>query len=267
MKKQSPVGLVVEGNFTKSVILRLPRIAEDVGPIKSTSSRVAKRLSNFLRAGYAVNVYEQLANTSLVLLRAPDSLLARIIEEICCAELDFSSLCFVLCESWLRSDAFDKLRDKGASIATIMPVASIRRSWFITEGDTRALRSLRMLIERNEGRTLELRPDGKEFYFAAELLATALPVPLLAAAQHALREAGLSGKHLQQLLEEMAGKMFLDFLHAPRIRWGGPLSECAPEVSELNLQLLAEKNPALSELMNEALSFARKHLPPNVRQA
>lgn len=266
MKKQSPVGLIVEGNSTNSAILRLPGLAEEIGPIKSTAPRVARRISNFLRAGYAVVDYDQLLEARLILIRAPDAVLPRIIQELCALDLSFASTCFVLCESWVHSHAFDALRTKGACIATIIPVPSARRHWFITEGDSRALRTLKLLIERSDAKTLELRGGRKEFYFAAELLAAALPIPLFMGAQRALREAGLSGKHLQIVLEEMAEKMFVDFVNASRIRWGGPLVECSPEVSESHMQLLRQADPALSALLREALHFSRRNMPANVRQ-
>ena len=266
MKKQLPVGLIVEGNATNSAILRLPRLPEEIGPIKSTAPRVARRLSNFLRAGYAVTTYEQLFDARLILIRAPDAVLPRIIDDLRASELDFTSVCFALCESWVQSRALDPLRNKGAEIATIRPVPAGRRRWFITEGDARALRLLRGLVARSEGKTLELRNGGKELYFAAELLTTALPVPFFVAAQQALREAGLSGKHLHVLLEEMAEKMFLDFVHASRTRWGGPLSECAPEIATQQLQSLEQTDPALLRLVDGALQFALRNMPLNIRQ-
>ncbi|MCU1292249.1 MAG: hypothetical protein JWP08_1099 [Bryobacterales bacterium] len=267
MKKQSPVGLVVEGNSTKSVILRLPRLAEDIGPIKSTATRVARRLSNFLRAGYAVAEYSELIESHLILIRVPDAALERVVEDLCSAELEFESLSVVLCESWVSSQALDPLRKKGAATATIMPVPSSRRRWFIVEGESQPARQLKRLIEKNDGKTLELRSGRKECYFAAELLATALPIPLYAAAQQALRSTGLSGKHLQYLLEEMAEKMFRDFLHASRIKWGGPISDCSTQVSDSHFRLLQSTDPALAELVVVALEFAREKLPPGVRQA
>jgi predicted short-subunit dehydrogenase-like oxidoreductase (DUF2520 family) len=266
MKKQSLVGLVVEGNSTNSTILRLPRLAEDVGPIKSTAPRVARRLSNWLRAGYAVAEYEQLVESYMILIRVPDVGLPRVVEELCSAELNFRSLSVVLCESWIFSDALAPLRQKGASVATIMPVHSTRRRWFVVEGDPPALRSLRQFISKNEGKTLELRSGRKECYFAAELLATALPVPLLAAAQLALRKAGISGNHLQFLMEAMAEKLFRDLIRASRIKWGGPLAECSPEVSQLHFGRLRTTDPPLSELIDEAFQFASSHLPSNARQ-
>ncbi len=74
MKKHLQLGLIAEGNSTNSAVLRLPKIADELGPVKSVTLRVARRLSNFLRAGYAVSEYKDLDAARVVLLRVPDSL-------------------------------------------------------------------------------------------------------------------------------------------------------------------------------------------------
>src|ERR1700679_383364 len=100
MKKQMRVGLVVEGNATSSPVLRLTSLIEDLGPIKSVGLQVARRLSNFLRGGYAVTDYQELEAAQLVLLRLPDSQVLRMVADICETDLPFHKMCFLLCESW-----------------------------------------------------------------------------------------------------------------------------------------------------------------------
>src|SRR3954467_8567466 len=104
MKKQLQLGLVVEGNSTESTVLHLPKLVEQLGPVKSTVLRVARRVSNMLRAGYAVADYEELQAASLVLIRAPDAAVPRIVDELRSAELVLKDLSFVLCESWLPAN-------------------------------------------------------------------------------------------------------------------------------------------------------------------
>src|SRR5438552_2821181 len=109
MKKQLQLGLVVEGNATSSAVLRLPGLAAELGPIKSIGLQVARRVSNFLRGGYAVADYEELQNAKLVLLRVPDAELARIVDELCASGLVFPDISFVLCESWILTEALQPL--------------------------------------------------------------------------------------------------------------------------------------------------------------
>ena len=258
MKKQLPVGLVVEGNSTNSLILRLPCLTEELGPVKSKSLRVARRLTNFLRSGNPVAAYEELQATRLILLRVPDIVAPRIVEELCASELEMSSLSFALCETWLTSEVLEPLRKRGAITGTLIAGPNPQRAWFLAEGQPNFVRQLRRLIERDEARVLEIGSGRKELYFAAELLATALPIPLFTAAQQTLRDAGISGNHLYALLEDMAGKMFKDLLNGSRITWGGPLTTSQPETAEANFDLLRKRDPKLAAYIDEHLMLARR---------
>jgi hypothetical protein len=258
MKKPLQAGLIVEGNSTYSTVLRLPKISEALGPIKSRALRVARRLSNLLRAGYPVANYEDLQAARLILVRVPDRAVPRIVEELCRSELIFKDLSFVLCESWLSSDALEPLRARGASVATLMNVPNSSRKWFVVEGQLAAVRQMRRLIELNEARTLQLRPGTKQFYFAAVLLATTVPIPLFLAAQKALRKSGVSGNHLRIVLDAMAQRMYKDFSRGARVVWGGPLTECSEETVAAYFEALRRNDPQLADLLIEELTRARR---------
>ncbi len=260
MKKQVQLGLVVEGNSATSSVLQLPKLNEELGPIKSAAFRVARRLSNMLRAGYAVADYEELQAARLILLRVPDSVVPRIVSELCASELVFKGLSFVLCESWLNASALEPLRLRGASVATLLGFPSTHAQWFAVEGQLPAVRQTRRFLENNEARTAEIRPDTKELYFAAELLATALPMPLLLAAQQALRASGLSGHHLSAVLEEMVHKLFRDFLKGARVNWGGPLNEVSVEAAEAFFEALRSSRPDIANIVDEQLPRARARM-------
>ena len=260
MKKHSQLGLVVEGNSGTSAILRLPKLANGLGPVKSSSLRVSRRLSNGLRAGYAVADYEELQAARLILLRVPDEELPRILDELCSSELIFKDLSFVLCESWLNVEALQRLRELGSSVATLIGLPASRPSWFIVEGQIPAVRNTRRLLEDNDARSSEIRPDTKHLYFAAELLATALPMPLLLAAQQALRASGLSGHHLTGVLEEMVQKLFRDFLKGARMTWGSPLTETSSEAAKVYFAALMRSHPEIAEMVEEQLPLARRRM-------
>ncbi len=258
MKKQLQLGLVVEGNSTGSAILRLPRIAEELGPIKSATLRVARRLSNSLHAGYAIADYEELQAARLILLRAPDSVIPRIVEELCASELAFRNMSFVLSESWLMNDVLEPLTARGASIATMLAISARGHNWFVIEGQVTAVRQIRRLMARNDASALELRPGTKPCYFAAELLARAIPVPLFMTAQQALRASGVSGHHLQTLLDEMAHQALKDSLEGARTSWGGPLTECSAETASGYFDKLRRNYPRLAEMVEEQIAWARR---------
>jgi hypothetical protein len=258
MKRPLQAGLIVEGSSTTSTVLRLPKIPEELGPIKSRNLQVARRLSNLLKAGYPVASYEGLQAARLILLRAPDCVVSRIVDELCQSELVFKDLSFVLCESWLSTNTLQPLRSRGASVATLVDVPGGGRTWFVVEGQLAAVRQVRRLIELNEARALELRPGTKHFYFAATLLATTVPIPLFLAAQKALRGSGVSGNHLRTVLNDMAQSMFKSFSKGARGFGGGPLSECSDETATAYFEALRRNDPQLADIVTQALARARR---------
>lgn len=267
MKSQLPAALVVEGNSTSAPVLKLPRIAGELGPIKSGSLRIARRVSNFLRAGYAVSTYEELQAARLVLLRIPDSSVQRIVAEICASELAFQDLAFVLCDTWLTSDALAPLRLRGCAVASVCKIpAGQHATFFAVEGQASATRPLRRLLDRCDARPFELKPGTKELLFSAELLAAALPIPLFVAAQQALRACGFIGNPLSAVLEGNAQEMFRAFCAGARLTWGGPLTECSPEIAEEYLAALRKKLPEVAQVVDQQLPVAR-HMMVRSRQA
>ena len=258
MKRPLQAGLIIEGSSTTSTVLRLPRIPEELGPIKSRNLQVARRLSNLLKAGYPVANYEALQAARLILLRAPDRVVPRILDELCQSELVFKDLSFVLCESWLSTNTLEPLRSRGASVATLVDVPGGGRTWFVVEGQLAAVRQMRRFIELNEARALELRPGTKHFYFAATLLATTVPIPLFLAAQKALRGSGVSGNHLRTVLNDMAQSMFKSFSKGARGFGGGPLSECSDETATAYFEALRRNDPQLADIVTQALARARR---------
>lgn len=257
MSRLPRIGLVVEGNVTRSTVLRLRGLPELLGPVKATMPRVAKRLSNFLRGGYVAHEYKELAAASLILLRMPDQVLDQTVAELAAADLPFRRLSFALCESWLTSESLSALAQRGSSVASVMPLPG-RRTWFLAEGQLSAVRALRSFLEYNEASAIEIRPGSKARCFAAGVLAGAMPMPIYLAAQQALRDSGVSGNILTAVVEEMAQSLLREFTKGARAIWGGPLSEASDQARQMHLQYLSENAPELKETFDSYLSLARQ---------
>jgi hypothetical protein len=261
MKKQLQLGLVIEGKAVHSSVLHLPKIADELGPVKSAALRVARRLSHMLHAGYAVRDYEELQAARLILLHVPDCAASRIVDELCASDLDLRELAFVLCESWLMIDVLEPLQQRGASVATLVKVASAQPNWFVVEGQAPAVRQIRRFLDRNEARSVEIRANSKSLFFAAELLATVLPRPVLAAAEQALRASGIAGNPLSALLDQMTEKMLNDFRRGGRVVKTGPFTECRPETSELHFEHLRREHSEIAHILEEQLDWASRRMP------
>lgn len=261
MKKQQQLGLVVEGKTNDSSILRLSGIAERIGPVKSRSVGVATRVSNFLNAGYAVTRFEDLQAAQTILLHFPDGALPRTMQDLCDSGIALNKMTFVLCESWLASDSLAPLAAHGATVGTVVQVAAPSRNWFVVEGQPAATRHIRRVIEQSgDVRAFEVHAKAKPLYFAAELLATALTEPLFLAAEQALRAGGISGNHLRILLREIAEKSFRDLLKGGHRNWGGPLTQCSPEVAQAHLAAVRAACPSLAEVIDRQVAWASQRM-------
>ncbi len=260
MKKQMRVGLVVEGNATSSPVLRLSHLVEEIGPIKSGGLQVACRISNFLRAGYAVTEFQDLDCAQIVLLRLPDSQVPKIVSELCNTGLPFGDMAFVLCESWLSTDTLIPLRRQGAQIASLVNVGPLSQDFFVIEGDAAAVRRAKRLLIKGNVRVIEIRAGTKPLYFAANLLSAAVPIPVLQLAQQALRESGISGNELTLLTDEWAHLLNDRVRKGGRGTWGGPLAECSEETANEYFRQLAVQNPELAETFQSWLDLARRQM-------
>jgi hypothetical protein len=271
MRKRLPVGLIVEGNLTKSVTLRLPGFSAEFGPIKASSLRIARRAANFLNAGYGVSAYGDLQGCRLILLRIPDESVSRVVDELCSSELNLKHLIFVFCETWLASGQLSALTSRGAHVATVTQVPSLRRNWFIVEGSQSASKQARRLLEAAGAEVLQLRGETKYLYFTAEVLTTALPGPLYRLAQQTLRESGLSGNHLSTLMEELMLAMFRDFRRGTRSILSGSLqSSATAQIASDYFQLLWKSHPQVAQVLESNLEATQSISPganPDLRAA
>jgi predicted short-subunit dehydrogenase-like oxidoreductase (DUF2520 family) len=256
MNQQLQLGLIIEGNSTHSEILRLPSIVQELGPVKSSSIRVARRHSNQIRAGFPVSEYQELHSANLVLVKASDASVTKIVGELCESDLPLGAVGVVLCETWLDSKALEPLAKRGAFVATLVKLPSLSTPRFVVEGDAKAVRPLRRFLSRNGTRSIELNREHKHLVFASELLAMTVPVSLLSRAKQLLREGGLSGNVLWDILDQMARKMVMDFSRGSRLDSSGPLTECPTETARANLSLLEKTQPSVASIL-------RQHLDPH----
>lgn len=258
--KKLLVGLVIEGNSTSSTLLRLPGIISELGPIKASGLQVARRVSNFLKAGYATTSYSDLRASRTVLIRVPDSSIERVVAEVSRAELNWSEHSFVLCETWAPTELLQPLADKGAGIASVMPLPTTPHKIFAVEGDVLAVRQVRRTIERADARTIELRPGTKQFLFAACILCTAVPVPLLLMAQQALRDSGVAGNQLLAVIEEMSAEMLSSFRKGARMTWGGPLADSLESSQRIYWDRLSDTHPDMATTLNDLVEWSQKYM-------
>lgn len=262
--KKLPIGLVIEGNSTSSALLRLSAIGSELGPIKGSGLQVARRVSNFLKSGYGVASYKELASARTILIRVPDASVDRVVSEISQSNLVWAEHGFVLCETWLPTDKLEPLKKLGSNVASLVALPTGLEKTFAIEGDVSIVRQVRRIIERANVRSVELRPGSKHLLFAATALCSAIPVPVLLMAQQLLRDSGLSGNQLSTVIEHMSTEMLSGFLKGARMTWGGALAENLKSAKGDYWDELDATHPELANTLRELIELTREHVTPKL---
>ena len=99
---------------------------------------------------------------------------------------------------------------------------------------------------------------SKHLLFAAELLSTILPVPVLAAAQQSLRAGGVVGKDVAALLRHMADKAVREVIQGVRLPLNGLPQDCTFELGAQLMSALQDREPVLASFIQEEKSASAK---------
>ena len=250
MKKQFPIGVVIEGADAGSALLEIPGAAEQIGSVKSSSLRNARRFCNSLKVGRGISAYEELSPADVVLVCVPDTSLNRIMDEILHSSLNLKKISFVACGTWLPSSQLGPLRSAGASVGTLLRVpGATPPHGFICEGDPHVCRHMRRLFDRSRATLFHIKRGEKALYFAAEMLITAVPLPSFFAAQRALRQAGVSGNLLSALMDQLTTRLLRNFRAGPRPRVANPPGFCSRAAASAYLNELADKLPNAGKVL------------------
>jgi predicted short-subunit dehydrogenase-like oxidoreductase (DUF2520 family) len=133
------------------------------------------------------------------------------------------------------------------------------------EGDRSAARKTKRLLERGSARAIELRPGAKPLYFAANLLSTTIPIPVLQLAQQALRASGVVGNDLTTVMGEWSDLLQQRVQKGGRGTWGGPLAESGPDVANEHFRQLAVEDPNLASTLHHWLDLAQRQMSKHAK--
>ncbi len=249
-------GLFGGGAVAASPLARLPHLADRLGPVAALTYRLASRIVNSLRAGYAVKEATRLAACRLVLVRVPDIGLAEAVGRL--EPADWTAKTVLLWESGADSAALDPLRVQGASAACVNLIEGCPNC-YVVEGDPAALRQAKLLVRALSGRAVELDRRHMVLYEAGLTLSSSLFTPLIAAAVECLG----AGARRPASAARVATALFQKSLHAwerhGRKSWNGPLAAGDEAVIHRQLRALERINPHLARYYRNAALFALEY--------
>jgi predicted short-subunit dehydrogenase-like oxidoreductase (DUF2520 family) len=211
MKKPLPVSLLCAGKLTDTAITRFSGLRPVLGPIKSTSLRLASRYANMLRAGHAVESYETLGTCKLILIAVPDSAVAETVRELSRADLDWPSMTVALCSTDLDCSSLEPLADLGASTASICEAVGMDDRLFIVEADRSVIAQIQSVIADRRSKVVAVPPGKKTFWLAAAACTGPLLTDLLTHAKENLRKAVIPAADTANILQRDIEKTLRSF--------------------------------------------------------
>jgi hypothetical protein len=240
------------GAVRTSLIGRLPSRARDIGPVCSTSYRVASRIANSTGAGYPVRNAEELRVAPVVLVHTPPEYLERLVALLRNAAIEWSGRTLVFCECAPDPESLREFRAKGARVAVVREFG-VR---LIAEGDDgAALRAVRGLARDLGFKALQIPRGGGDAFGAAVLLGTAAVTPLIDRAAELLRAAGIRDSEAAGMAASLFEQTARDYSHSGQQSWAWYMRGPAPGPLEAQLA----KDAILRELVRYGLDRFGKH--------
>jgi hypothetical protein len=249
--KRASAGLICAGGITQSFVARLPSVLAAVGPVKSVSFRVARRLANSLRVGHAVEDSFALRDCESIWIAVPEAMLDGTIAEL--RHLPRKQI--VVCDS--RRDSHS-LKMNGARVATLNAVDTGERI-LAAEGHPDVLRLLRRVSTREHRKLIELRASSKPLFFAGINLASQLILPPFSAAVESLRAAGFPRAEATRTAEALGSRALRAYSKAGRKAWSPGAAPVLQEALEQDLNVIRSAEPGIAEVYAAAIAQALRY--------
>lgn len=246
MKLKPVAGLITAGGIAQSLVPRLPLLLASLGPVVASSLRVARRIANSLRAGYAASSLAALDPCPLIWIAVRDAALDPLIRRLV-SETALSGKMIVFCDSLRDSASATLLRGAGARVASLNAIDSDART-LVAEGHSTILAELRRLAAREKRKLIEIRPSSKALYLAGSQLAGDLLLPWIAAAVESLRAAGFSRADATSVVETVGTRALHSYVKAGSKAWSRAAAQDMRRVMAGDLGPLRSANPRLASL-------------------
>ncbi len=232
-------GVISAGALSKSLIANLPRKTRQIGAIAGVSYRVASRMTNSLRAGYAARSVDELNLFPTILFHAPPRQTETIVKLLEAAKIGWREKALVFCDCDAPPEVADGFRKKGASIATARGFGI--EGLLMVEGDAVALAQAHRLATQLKLKPIELTARTGRQFEAAITLATGALTPLIHRATTLLRKCGLRDADAVRIATTLCERTIQEYAHSGRQSWQWHVKE--PETNRLESQLAALSEP------------------------
>ena len=250
MKKPQPVALICAGKLTDTPLTRLRGLVERLGPVSSSSLRVASRVVNTLRAGYPVSDYAAFQDCGVVLLSVPDASAGDFVGDLAQADLVWSGKFVVLFSTLLESDTLAALAAAGAHTISLCAVSGFDGRLFLVEGERAGMAAVRPLLPDRDVKLVHVPSGHKALYLAAAACTGPLLASVLICAGECLKLAGLAASDASRIMLVQAQKTTRAFINAGKKMYQEP-----PDL-ERQIAVLRARKPEIAQFFEQSAKLA-----------
>lgn len=251
MRTFQSVALLAAGKIRDSFLRNIPSLEEILGPVKSSSLRLASRICGILGSGHPVDTLGAFDRSDLILISVPEPWLPAAVDELLESPILWKNKTVLLCDADLESTALSKLAFVGATIGSLTPLDGLDCKLFVAEGDRRAVRVAKQLVETDGVRVLTIETGKKAHYRAGVAFATSLAMPLLTACVETFRASGLDQNEATMVASRLFSRTMRSYVKAGRRSWEGSLVGKDVETLRSQVQALFQTNPLLASYFYE----------------
>jgi hypothetical protein len=243
-------GVFGAGAIAKGLIGRLPAKSRDLGPVAAVSLRVASRIANTLRAGYAVRNVDGLNVAPIILFQAPPDQAPALLEKLEEAEMEWAGKSLVFCDCDDAPAVRARLQARGASTASARQFGIPGR--IATEGNGAALSAAHQIARELRLKALEILPGSTDAFDAAVTLGRSAITPLIDSAAALFRRAGIRDSEAARIAAALVQQTGSEYAHSGKQSWGWYIRR--PELDRLEAQLAAAGEP-LGPILRQLLVY------------
>jgi hypothetical protein len=265
MKDRISAGLIGAGGVNRSFLARMPALLERIGPVKGSSLRVSRRISNGLRSGFGVADYADFSTCNIIWLAVPELSLDAIEAELASA-VSLRGKIVVRCDAMRDSFSPSPLRTAGARVATLNCVPEMGERIFVADGPPDVLAELRKLLAGERRKLIELNPAAKPLYVCGMHLTADLLLPLIAGAVEGLRAAGFSREEATRVVETMGSRALRSYVKAGPKAWKRLSAERSHRAIMRDFEAIRLTDPKLAGLAEDGYQSAVRYFTGTSRK-
>ncbi len=210
------LGLIGPGKVGRSLVQALPREKYFLGPVLGNGPTTARRLVRDLRSGRAATSIKTLDECNVILVATPESAAPAIVDALEGCDIQWSGKSLLYTYRRL-SPEFERLSERGASVAGCYPLQSFRRAQaslqgvhFVLDGDAAAVRAGRSLVRSVGGHSHVVSPAMKLQVGAASLMVSDAVAGVLEVGVRRLMAAGFSRRRAVEAIHPIVTAILED---------------------------------------------------------